>query len=92
MRRTKRVSDEGYSAIGTRISNRKEKTLTPVEKLYRNFCERLADVCDTEAKAYEEHPSLHDADFQFISSLRAKRNEWREQLQRVEAAHPAREA
>lgn len=69
-----------------------EKTVRPVEKLYRNFCERLADFCETEAKVYEEHPSLHDGDFQFISSLRAKRNEWREQLQRMEAAHPDREA
>jgi len=63
----------------------------PVEKLYHNFCERLANVCETEAKAYEEHPSLHDGDYQFISSLRAKRNEWREQVQRMETAHPSRE-
>jgi len=63
----------------------------PVEKLYQNFCERLAIICETEAKVYEEHPSLHDSDSQFISSLRAKRNEWREQLQRMEGAHPRRE-
>lgn len=55
--------------------------------LYRNFCERLADTCETEAKAYEEHPGLHDGDCQLIGSLRAKRNEWRQQLQRMEAAH-----
>ena len=60
--------------------------------LYRDFCERLAGICETEAKAYEEHPSVHDGDFQIISSLRARSHEWREQLQRMEAAHPAREA
>jgi len=38
--------------------------MRPVEKMYHNFCERLADVCETEAKAYEEHPSLHDGDCQ----------------------------
>ena len=62
--------------------------MRPVEKLYRNFCEHIAGVCDTEAKVYEEHPSLHDADFQFISSLRAKSDEWRRQLQRMEGAYP----
>jgi hypothetical protein len=75
-----------------RTSNSREKIVSAVEKLYRNFCVRLADVCESEAKVYEEHPGLRDSDFQFISSLRAKRNEWREQLQRVEAAHPDREA
>ena len=34
---------------------------------------------DAEAKGYEEHPTLHDADFQFISSLRAICDEWRQQ-------------
>jgi len=62
-----------------------------VEKLYHNFCERLADACEIEARVYEEHPSLHDGDYQYISSLRAKRNEWREQFQRIEAAHSRRE-
>ena len=65
--------------------------MRPVEKLYQNFCERLANICETEVKAYEEHPSLHDGDHQFISSLRAKRNEWREQLQRMETARALRE-
>lgn len=65
--------------------------MRPVEMLYQNFCERLANICETEAKAYEEHPNLHEHDHQFISSLRAKRNEWREQLQRMETAHVPRE-
>lgn len=60
--------------------------MTPVEMLYCNFCERLADICETEARAYEEHPSLHDGDRQLIGSLRAKHNEWRQQLQRMESA------
>jgi hypothetical protein len=63
----------------------------PVEKLYRNFCERLANVCETEAQVYEGHPNLQDGDYQFISSLRARRDEWREQRQRMEVAHPGRE-
>ena len=66
--------------------------MRPVEKLYRNFCEYIAAVCETEANAYEEHPGLRDADFQFISSLRAKCDEWRQQLRRVEGAYPDREA
>jgi len=70
----------------SRTTNYGEKTVRPVETLYRNFCERLAHVCETEAKVYEEHPSLHDEDSQLISSLRAKSNEWRKQLERMEAA------
>lgn len=65
--------------------------MPPVEKLYQNFCERMADICEAEAKVYEEHANLRDIDCQFISSLRAKRNEWREQLRRIEGAHPRRE-
>ena len=62
--------------------------MRPVEQRYRNFCQHIAAICETEAKAYEEHPSLHDGDFQFISSLRAKGDEWREQLRRMEDAYP----
>ena len=66
--------------------------MRPVEQRYRNFCEHIAAICETEAKAYEEHPSLHDGDFQFISSLRAKGDEWRQQLRRIEGAYPDRQA
>jgi hypothetical protein len=66
--------------------------MRPVEQRYRNFCEHIAAVCETEARAYEEHPGLHDGDFQYISSLRAKRDEWRQQLRRMEGAYPDREA
>ena len=40
-----------------------KKSMRPVEERYRNFCEHIAAVCEAEAKAYEEHPGLHDADF-----------------------------
>jgi hypothetical protein len=63
--------------------------MSPVERMYRDFCEHLAAACEAEAKVYEEHARLADRDFQFISSLRAKSNEWRQQLQRMETAHPA---
>jgi hypothetical protein len=72
--------------------DREPNIMRPVEKRYRNFCEHIAAVCETEARAYEEHPGLHDGDFQFISSLRAKCDEWRQQLRRMEGAYPDREA
>ena len=74
------------------MNNLEGETLRPIEKLYHNFCERMANLCETEAKTYVEHPNLHDGDCQFISSLQAKHNEWREQLQRMEAAHPRENA
>ena len=69
-----------------------DKIMRPVEKLYRNFCEHIAAICETEARVYEEHPGLHDGDFQFISSLRAKSDEWRHQLRRMKGAYPDHEA
>ena len=62
--------------------------MRPVEQRYRNFCEHIAAACEAEARAYEEHPRLHDDDCQFISSLRAKCHEWRQQLRRMEDAYP----
>jgi hypothetical protein len=76
----------------TKSHREPKKSMRPVEQRYRNFCEHIAAVCETEAKAYEEDPSLHDGDFQFISSLRAKCDEWRQQLRRVEGAYLDREA
>lgn len=64
-----------------------KKSMRPVEERYRNFCEHIAAVCEAEAKAYEEHPRLHDGDFQIISSLRAKCDEWRQQSRRMEDAY-----
>ena|SRR5438874_984453 len=39
-----------------RTKKRARKALRPVEKLYRNFCERLADVCETEANVMRNIP------------------------------------
>lgn len=61
--------------------------MSPIEDRYRALCERLADECEAEAKLYEEHPGLRDGDSQLIASLRDQCREWRQKLQRIEAAY-----
>jgi len=66
--------------------------MSPIEERYRTLCGRLAEELEAEAKLYEEDPSLHDGDHQFIGSLRQQCHEWREKLRRMEVAHPDRAA
>jgi len=60
--------------------------MSPIEDRYRALCERLAEECEAEAKLYEEHPSLRDSDHQLIASLKDQSREWRQKLERIEAA------
>ena len=63
--------------------------MSPIEDRYRNFCERLANELEAEAKFYEEHPSLHDREHQLIGFLRDQSREWRQKLEQIEAASSA---
>ena len=58
-----------------------------IEKLYREFCERIALECEAEANRYEQHPHLEDADYLFIVSLRERAHHLREQIRRMDAAY-----
>jgi hypothetical protein len=66
--------------------------MRPIERLYREFCERVATECQEEANRYEEHPHLEDADYQFIVSLRQQANHLREQIRRMDAAYSSNRA
>ena len=61
--------------------------MRPIEILYREFCERIAQEFEAEANRYEEHPHLEDADYLFILSLRERANHLREQIRRLDAAY-----
>jgi hypothetical protein len=61
--------------------------MRPIEKLYREFCEQIAQQCEAEATRYEEHPHLEDADYLFIVSLRERAKHLREQIRRLDAAY-----
>ena len=61
--------------------------MRPIEMLYREFCERISQECEAEAKRYEEHPHLEDADYLFIDSLRDRAKYLREQIRRLDAAY-----
>jgi hypothetical protein len=66
--------------------------MRPIERLYREFCERAARECEAEAKRYEDHLHLEDADYQFIVSLRERAHYLREQIRRMDAAYSSNRA
>jgi hypothetical protein len=66
--------------------------MRPIERLYREFCERAAMECEAEAKRYEDHLHLEDADYQFIVSLRERAHYLREQIRRMDAAYSSNRA
>lgn len=61
-----------------------------IEDLYREFCERVAQECEAEARRYEDHPDLQDRDHQFIDALRDRAKNFRQQITRIDAAHSSR--
>ena len=63
--------------------------MSPIEKRYRALCERLVEEFEAEAKLYEEDLNLRDSDHQLIGSLRHQSREWRQNLERIEAADSA---
>jgi hypothetical protein len=62
----------------------------PIEELYRDFCERIARECETEANRYEEHPDLRDADRQYVSSLREKARRLQQEIRRLNEQYSER--
>ena len=66
--------------------------MRPIEQLYRNFCERIAELLEDEANAYASHPALQDADQQIIRSLREKCRQWKQQIEKLDRAYSSRTA
>ena len=61
--------------------------MRPVERLYRNFCIRMAKACEVEANLYEQHAGLEDPDRQLIRVLRDRCQHWRREMERLDAAY-----
>jgi hypothetical protein len=58
-----------------------------IERLYREFCDRMARACEDEANRYDEHLETQDADRQFIRVLRQRCEQWRREVHRLNAAY-----
>jgi negative regulator of sigma E activity len=58
--------------------------MTPVEEMYRDFCARMAKALEQEANSYTEHPALQDSDHQLIRALWDKRQQWKQQIEKID--------
>jgi hypothetical protein len=61
--------------------------MRPIERQYKDFCGRIAKVCEDEANRYNEDPHLQDADRQFIRVLREKCRQWKQEIQRLDDSY-----
>jgi hypothetical protein len=61
-----------------------------IEKLYRDFSARMAKTLEDEANLYANHPALQDEDQQYIRALRDKCQQWKQQIEKLDAAHRVR--
>jgi hypothetical protein len=58
--------------------------MTPVEEMYRDFCGRMARALEQQANSYSKHPALEDSDHQLIRALWDKRQQWRQQIEKLD--------
>lgn len=59
-----------------------------IERMYRDFCERIAKDCEDEANRYAKDPDLRESDLQFVRVLRERCKQWRREVERLDAAYP----
>lgn len=60
--------------------------MRPVQKLYRDFCLRMAQLLEDEANKYATHAAIQDEDQQFVQVLRQECREWKKQVERLDRA------
>ena len=63
------------------------KFMTTIEKLYRDFCDRMANECEAEANRYDQHPEIQSQDQQFVRVLREKCKQFRQQARQIDSAY-----